>query len=252
MRLTKIPVVLLALASAVSLISGATAASSSPNAKIPIFDKDSYLFNNKWGGNSGLQTIRDQNGEGHLEWAWGNSATSVQGYPSVVRGWHWDTPGFKTHTLPIAVTSPKACSLRSTLKYKLKASGAYDAAYDLWTATGRNLSWQTKPSLEVMVWGEHERVNPAGSPTGTATIGGHNWTVWRGTGPFGGPVVSFVAGSGALHGSLNLMQFVRTAAGPDADPNLRLISTEFGVEVTQGSGSATVQKWTQQRSRSCK
>lgn len=252
MRFVKAPALLLALASAVSLVAGATAASSSPNAKIPIFDKDSYLLNNKWGGTAGVQTIRKQNGQGRFDWEWGDSANSVQGYPSIVRGWHWDSPEFKTRTLPISVTSSKACSLRSVVKYKIQASGAYDAAYDLWAAPDRTVSWQTKPSLEVMVWGERKGVNPAGSPAGTATIGGTKWTVWRGTGPFGGPVVSFVAGPDALHGPLNLMQFVRAAAGSNADRNLRLIGTEFGVEVTQGRGSATVQEWTQQRSRSCK
>lgn len=252
MRLMKIPVTLLALASAVSLVSGTVVASSSPNAKIPIFDKGSYLFNNKWGGNSGFQAIRKQNGQGHFTWDWGNSGTSVQGYPSIVRGWHWDTPGFESHTLPISIASPATCSLRSTVRYDLRASGAYDVAYDLWAATDQTLSWQTHPSLEVMIWGEHQGMNPAGSPEGTVTIAGQQWTVWRGTGAFGGPVVSFVAGSNALRRPLDLMQFMRSAAGPHADRNLRLISTEFGVEVTRGNGSATIQKWTQQRSRSCK
>ncbi|MCE0459772.1 GH12 family glycosyl hydrolase domain-containing protein [Curtobacterium flaccumfaciens] len=250
MQLTKISATLLVLASAATLIPG-TNASSAPNTKIPILDQDSYLFNNMWGGSSGSQSIRSQDGHEGFDWNWGNSSSSVQGYPSIVRGWHWNTPTFTTHALPISVTSSTSCSLRSTLQYNMRASGSYDAAYDLWATTDRTLSWQTHPSLEVMIWGEHQNVHLAGAPDGTVTIAGQQWAVWRGEGAFGGPVVSFVVGSGVLHTPLNLLRFVRAAAGANAEPNLRLVGTEFGVEVTRGAGSTTVRDWVEQRSRSC-
>lgn len=253
MRLKKLATTLLVATSAISMLSGTSPWSTAPNAKFHIFDQDSYIYNNSWGGGTnGEQGIRRKDGHADFKWNWKGSGNSVQAYPSVVRGWHWDSPRFSTHKLPISVASPPSCKLQSKLNYAFNATGSYDVAYDLWAATDRNLSWRTHPSLEVMIWGEHQDANPAGTPVSTVSIAGHDWTVWKGSGAFGGPVVSFVSDRDALRHPLDLMQFVREAAGANVDSRLRLISTEFGVEVEHGVGSATIRDWSERRSASCR
>ncbi|MBT1543013.1 MULTISPECIES: GH12 family glycosyl hydrolase domain-containing protein [Curtobacterium] len=252
MLITKTVALIITAASALNLVAGTAQASSDAGAKIPVYNDGSYIYNNMWGSDgAGRQTIRKRQERALFEWNWPGTTKNVKGYPSIVRGWHWDTPKLHNGLLPIHVSSPSSCALRSKVGYEVKAVGSYDVAYDLWASTSPNLSWQTHPTLEVMIWGEHEGTTPAGSPVGKARIAGRVWSVWKGDGAFGGPVVSFVSDNSALRGQLDLMQFMRLAAGQGADPALRLVGTEFGIEVDNGSGSATVHHWVEQRSSTC-
>jgi hypothetical protein len=115
---------------------------------------------------------------------------------------------------------PKAVSALGTVQTSWTwaangASGAYNAAYDVWFST----SSAGDPSLSapsggyLMVWLYKPTANsPIGSMIKSATIGGQDWNVWYGNNSSNGkPCVSYVAQQNLNSLSFDLNQFIQDA-----------------------------------------
>jgi hypothetical protein len=100
-------------------------------------------------------------------------------YVAFVRGCHFGTCSTSSGNIPkqvSAITSaPSSFSVTPP-------SGNWDASYDIWfntsmpsASTGRN------NGLEMMIWLNSNGVQPIGSRTATATIGGLTYEVWNGS-----------------------------------------------------------------------
>jgi hypothetical protein len=96
-------------------------------------------------------------------------------YPAIYLGCHYSncSPGFS----PRQISSFSAANSSISLTYP--NSGTWDAAYDIWLNADTNVSGVQ--DTEIMIWLNHTgSVQPVGGQSGSANVGGRNWTVWTG------------------------------------------------------------------------
>jgi len=176
--------------------------------------QDYIVQNNEWGSTAG-QTITYGPGTNFKVTV--QNGTGVGGapasYPSIFIG---ANGGRSTAGSGL----PKAVSALGTVQTSWTwaangASGAYNAAYDVWFST----SSAGDPSLSapsggyLMVWLYKPTANsPIGSMIKSATIGGQDWNVWYGNNSSNGkPCVSYVAQQNLNSLSFDLNQFIQDA-----------------------------------------
>ena len=112
----------------------------------------------------------------------GNTSGAPLSYPSVFIGSNNDrtTDG---SNLPIQVSAIQSVETSWTWS-DAGVSGEYNAAYDVWFSTSPS---GENDAIMLMVWlYDPPAANPAGSQSGTATIGGVNYTIWQ-----SGSVISY-------------------------------------------------------------
>ncbi len=134
-------------------------------------------MNNRWGTSAtqcinvtsnGFQIVQ-QDGTGNL------SGAPVS-YPAIYNGCHYSNCSPGTN-LPMQISTIGSANTSVTVTYP--GSGTYDAAYDIWLNDTTNVTGVQK--TEIMIWLNHTgSIQPIGSQTGSANLGGHSWAVWTG------------------------------------------------------------------------
>ncbi|MCX5424029.1 hypothetical protein [Streptomyces sp. NBC_00078] len=176
---------------------------------------DGYmLYNNIWGSGAGSQCI------------WANSGTNW----GVVAN-HPDTGGIKSYPNSDKVINKSITSLRSlssSYNVSVPSSGAYETAYDI---------WDTNHKYEIMLWmNKTGAVGPLGTSQGNATLGGHTWTVYKGSNG-SNDVFSFVRTSNSSSGTVDvlpILKWIKDTKGWFGDVTMG--DFQFGFEITSSSG----------------
>ncbi|WP_377270977.1 cellulose binding domain-containing protein [Peterkaempfera sp. SMS 1(5)a] len=192
--------------------------------------------NNRW-GTSATQCINVTSSGFQLTQADGSVATNgaPKSYPSIYNGCHYANCSPGTN-LPAQIGS--IGSAPSSIAYTYVSNAVYDASYDIWldpTAkkTGVN-------QTEIMIWfNRFGSIQPIGSSTGNATVGGRTWDVWTGNNGSNN-VISFVAPSALSSWSFDVKDFINaTVSRGMAQNSWYLTSIQAGFEPWQnGAGLA--------------
>ncbi|MFD6152797.1 glycoside hydrolase [Streptomyces sp. NPDC060243] len=196
-----------------------------------------YIVQNNAWGTTAPQCV-DQSGDGFtLSRADGSVPTNgaPKSYPSIYAGCHYTncSPGT---VLPKRVSA--IGSAPSRIAYRYTDGAVYDAAYDIWLDPEPKTDGVNR--TEIMIWlNKVGPVQPIGSKTGSTTIAGQNWDVWKGSNG-SNDVVSYVA-PGALAGlDFDVKDFVNGAIAEGlATPEWYLTSVQAGFEPWEnGAGLA--------------
>ncbi|HEU5080589.1 MAG TPA: hypothetical protein VFT72_15360 [Opitutaceae bacterium] len=175
------------------------------------------IYNDVWGGGAGPQTLYvDTNSASapHF-WAWSSqSGNGIKSYPN----------GSKTINKTVTSISSLHGYHNESTSYS-SGTFAYDWAYDCWMPT------------EVMIWTNWVGgVGPWGSLyQSNVSIGGRTWNVYKPGGPW-----SFLATSKYTSGTTDLAAIFKWLVNGGHLPNGTLKNCQYGVEITSGTGTWTV------------
>ena len=210
----------------------------SPTGTIPAGD---YLIqNNEW-NSTATQCVTYTGGT-----AWNVSTAnfnlSTSGppatYPSIYKGCHW---GLCTSNSGLPIQVGNLGSATSSWSTTQPGSGAYDVAYDLWFNSTPTTTGQPD-GTEIMIWlNSRGGVQPFGSQTGTANLGGMNWNVWTGN-QTSWKIISYVLNPGGTSfTNLDVKSLINDAVSRGSlNASNYLIDAEAGFEIWQGGqGLAT-------------
>lgn len=196
----------------------------------------SYVVQNNAYNTSG-QCISVDSDAFRITQAPGSVATNgaPKSYPSMFIGCHYGNCSPGTN-LPRQVSA--IGSVPTSISYTYVDGAVYDASYDIWLdptpkTTGVN-------QTEIMIWlNRVGPVQPVGSQTGTVSVDGTDWAVWRGNNGSNN-VISFVAPSAMGGASLNVKDFVGQAINAGfATDSWYLTSVQAGFEPWEnGAGLA--------------
>jgi hypothetical protein len=172
------------------------------------------LYNNIWGSGAGSQCI------------WANSGTNWG-----VNANHPNTGGIKSYPNSKKVINKSITSLGSlTSNYNVTvpSSGAYNTSYDI---------WDTAHKYEIMLWvNKTGAVGPLGSSQGTVSLGGHTWTVYKGTNG-ANQVFSFIRSSNSSSGTVDILPILKWIKDTKHwFGNETIGDVQFGFEITSSSG----------------
>ncbi|MFE2018919.1 cellulose binding domain-containing protein [Streptomyces sp. NPDC059499] len=190
--------------------------------------------NNRW-GTADEQCVNVTANGFTIERAGGSVPTNgaPKSYPSVFNGCHYTncSPGT---ALPERLSS--ISSAPSSITYAFVDNAVYNASYDIWLDPQPKTDGVNR--TEIMIWFNRVGpIQPIGSQTGTASVGGRTWEVWTGSNG-GNDVISFVAPSAISSWTFDVMDFVdQTVARGMAQPSWYLTSVQAGFEPWQnGAG----------------
>ncbi|GHH86991.1 glycoside hydrolase family 12 protein [Streptomyces capitiformicae] len=177
------------------------------------------LYNNIWGSGAGSQCI------------WANSGTSWGVWAN-----HPNTGGIKSYPNSKKVinkTITSLGSLNSSYNVTVPSSGAYNTSYDV---------WDTDYDYEIMLWVNYNgAVGALGDYQGNATLGGHNWNVFKGRvyrsdGTYW-DVFSFLRTADSTSGTVQILpvlKWIKDTKGWMGNETIG--DVQFGFEVTSSSG----------------
>ena len=172
------------------------------------------LYNNIWGSGAGAQTI------------WANSASDWGVWAN-----HPNTGGIKSYPNAKKVVGKKISainSLTSNYSVTVPSSGAYNTSYDI---------WDSNHAYEIMLWvNKTGPVGPLGTSQGTVTLGGHTWTVYKGSNG-SNQVFSFIRSSNSSSGSVDIksiVNWIKNTKGWFGDVTIG--DVQFGYEITSSAG----------------
>ncbi|WP_030933360.1 GH12 family glycosyl hydrolase domain-containing protein [Streptomyces sp. NRRL B-24720] len=176
---------------------------------------DGYtLYNNIWGSGAGSQTI------------WVNSSSNWGVWAN-----HPDTGGIKSYpnakkVVGRSITS--LASLTSSYNVTVPSTGDYNTSYDI---------WDTDYDYEVMLWVNYNGdVGALGTSQGTATLGGHTWTVYKGDNG-SNQVFSFLRTSDSSSGTVNILPILKWIKDTKGWwGNETIGDVQFGYEITSSPG----------------
>ena len=159
--------------------------------------------NNRWGSNAEQCITVTDTGFTITRQA-GSAATdgAPLSYPSVFYGCHYNncSPGT---SLPMQVS--QISSATSSINYTF-ASGTFNASYDIWLDPTPKRNGVNQ--MEIMIWFNRQgSIQPIGSRTDTATIGGRTWEVWTGSNGMNN-VISYVSPSPISSWSFSVLDFI--------------------------------------------
>ena len=119
-------------------------------------------------------------------------------------------------------------SLSSSYNVTVPSSGAYNTSYDI---------WDTDYDYEIMLWvNKTGAVGPLGTSQGNVTLGGHTWTVYKGTNG-ANQVFSFVRTSNSSSGTVNILPILKWIKDTKGwFGNETIGDVQFGFEITSSSG----------------
>ena len=116
------------------------------------------LYNNIWGSGAGSQCIWANSGTNWGVWANHPNTGGIKSYPNAKK--------------VINKTITSLGSLNSSYNVTVPSSCAYNTSYDI---------WDTGYAHEIMLWVNYNGdVGALGTYQGNATLGGHNWNVYKG------------------------------------------------------------------------
>ncbi|MFI0779077.1 hypothetical protein [Streptomyces sp. NPDC021212] len=172
------------------------------------------LYNNIWGSGAGTQTI------------WANSASDWGVWAN-----HPNTGGIKSYPDAKKVVGKKVSainSLTSNYSVTVPSSGAYNTSYDI---------WDSNHAYEIMLWvNKTGAVGPLGTSQGTVTLGGHTWTVYKGSNG-SNQVFSFIRSSNSSSGTVDIksiVNWIKNTKGWFGDVTIG--DVQFGYEITSSAG----------------
>ncbi|MEW1718008.1 hypothetical protein [Streptomyces sp. NPDC093109] len=176
---------------------------------------DNYiLYNNIWGSGAGAQTI------------WANSSSNWGVWAN-----HPNTGGIKSYPNAKKIVGKplnSLSSLRSSYNVTVPSSGAYNTSYDI---------WDSNYDYEIMLWVNYRgAVGPLGTSQGTLTLGGHTWTVYKGSNG-SNEVFSFLRTSNSTSGTVDvlpILKWIKDTKGWWG--NVTVGDVQFGYEITSSSG----------------
>jgi hypothetical protein len=133
-------------------------------------------------------------------------------------------------------------SATSSISYSYPGSGIYDAAYDIWLDPTPKKDAVNKQ--EVMIWFNHQGpIQPVGSKTATATIGGRTWDIWTGNNGMN-DVVSYVAPAPIPSWNFSILDFVKdTKTRGNVTDSWYLTSIQAGFEPWVGGAGLAIKSF---------
>ncbi|MGW4797765.1 glycoside hydrolase family 12 protein [Nonomuraea sp. NPDC004297] len=171
------------------------------------------LYNNIWGGGAGPQTIWANSYSNWGVWANHPNTGGVKAYPNATRYVGRRISALGSVTSQFNVTVPGA--------------GSYATAYDI---------WDTGHAYEIMLWmNKQGAVGPLGSRQTGASVGGHNWDVYRGSNG-SNQVFSFVRTGNTSSGSVDIKAVLNWLRTNGWMGDVTLGDVQFGYEITSSSG----------------
>jgi hypothetical protein len=178
------------------------------------FSSGGYTINNDvWGSGAGPQTIWANSGNNFGVWSNQPNTGGVKSYPHSARDVGRPLSALHSVSSNFNVTRP--------------GSGAYETAYDIWANNN---------AFEIMLWVDKQgAVGPLGSQQTTATVGGHTWTVFKGSNG-SNAVFSFVRTSNTDSGSVDILAVLKWIESRGWFGDVTLGSVQFGFEITSSSG----------------
>ncbi|MFD6025170.1 glycoside hydrolase [Streptomyces griseoluteus] len=237
-----------ALAAALLLAAGSvtalTTATGSAHADAQVCDQfgsvttpGGYVVQNNAWGTSAPQCVT-QAGDGfRLTRADGSVPTNgaPKSYPSIFAGCHYTNCSPGTN-LPKRIGDIGRVPTR--IGYQYVGGAVYDAAYDIWLDPTPKRDGVNK--TEIMIWlNRTGPVQPIGSTTGTVSLAGQTWDVWRGSNGQN-DVISYVAHSSLTGLDFDIKHFIdHTVSRGLATPDWYLTSVQAGFEPWEnGAGLA--------------
>ncbi|MFG3235188.1 hypothetical protein ACGFZG_25990 [Streptomyces antibioticus] len=172
------------------------------------------LYNNIWGSGAGSQCV------------WANSGTNWGVWAN-----HPNTGGIKSYPNSKKVSNKTITSLgslSSSYNVTVPSSGAYNTSYDI---------WDTDYDYEIMLWVNYNgAVGPLGTAQGTVTLGGHTWSVYKGSNG-ANEVFSFLRTSDSSSGTVNILPILKWIKDTKGwFGNETIGDVQFGYEITSSSG----------------
>ncbi|WP_460338939.1 GH12 family glycosyl hydrolase domain-containing protein [Actinoallomurus acanthiterrae] len=118
-------------------------------------------------------------------------------------------------------------SLSSSFNVTVPGSGAYESAYDIWADNN---------AYEIMLWmNKTGAVGPLGSYQTSASVGGHSWSVYKGSNG-SNQVFSFVRSGNTSSGSVDIRAVLNWIKNAGWFGNVTVGNVQFGYEITSSSG----------------
>jgi len=171
------------------------------------------LYNNVWGSGYGPQTIWANSYSNWGVWANHPNTGGVKAYPNASKG--------------VNKRLSALGSARSSFNVSVPGGGAYTSAYDIWC---------NGYTYEIMLWmNKQGAVGPIGSYQTNASVGGHNWNVYRGSNG-SNAVFSFVRTSNTNSGSVDIKAVLNWIRSRGWFGDVTLSTIQFGYEITSSSG----------------
>jgi hypothetical protein len=172
------------------------------------------LYNNIWGSGAGSQCVWANSGTNWGVWADHPNTGGIKSYPN----------SKKVINKPITSIG----SLTSSYNVSVPSSGAYNTSYDI---------WDTDYDYEIMLWvNKTGPVGPLGSPQGSVTLGGHTWSVHKGSNGHN-EVISFIRTSNSSSGTVNILPILKWIKDTKGwMGNETIGDVQFGYEITSSSG----------------
>ncbi|WP_436528989.1 glycoside hydrolase family 12 protein [Actinoplanes sp. HUAS TT8] len=171
------------------------------------------LYNNIWGSGAGPQSIWANSYSNWGVWANHPNTGGVKAYPNASKSVNKKLSALGSATSSFNVTVP--------------GSGAYTTAYDIWADNN---------AYEIMLWmNKTGAVGPIGSLQTSVTVGGHSWSVYRGSNG-ANAVFSFVRTSNTSSGTVDIKAIMNWIKGKGWFGDVTLGNIQFGYEITSSSG----------------
>ncbi|PJE99630.1 glycosyl hydrolase family 5 [Streptomyces carminius] len=193
--------------------------------------------NNRW-GTSATQCINVTDSGFRITQADGSVPTNgaPKSYPSIYVGCHYTNCSPGTN-LPARVDS--IGSAPTGISYNYVSNAVYNASYDIWLDPEPRTNGVNR--TEIMIWlNRVGPIQPIGSQSGTANVGGRTWEVWTGSNGANN-VISFVAPSAIASLNFDVMDFVdETVNRGMAQRSWYLTSIQAGFEPWEGGAGLGV------------
>ncbi|MCX5171845.1 glycoside hydrolase family 12 protein [Streptomyces antibioticus] len=172
------------------------------------------LYNNIWGSGAGSQCVWANSGTNWGVWANHPNTGGIKSYPNSKK--------------VINKTITSLGSLSSSYNVTVPSSGAYNTSYDI---------WDTDYDYEIMLWVNYNgAVGPLGTSQGTVTLGGHTWSVHKGSNG-ANEVFSFLRTSDSSSGTVNILPILKWIKDTKGwFGNETIGDVQFGYEITSSSG----------------
>lgn len=212
---TALTAVLLTMGFAIAAAAPAQAAVWSSTDRWGTWASNGYtLYNNVWGGGYGPQTIWANSTGNWGVWANHPNTGGVKAYPNATK---WS--GKKISALG---------TLSSSFNVTVPTSGvAFTSAYDVWSSDNAH---------EIMLWmNKYGAVGPLGTLQTTATVGGHSWSVYRGSNG-ANQVYSFVRTANTSSGTVDIKAIANWIKSRGWFGDVTIGNVQFGYEITSSSG----------------
>ncbi|MCF4140591.1 hypothetical protein L1856_32735 [Streptomyces sp. Tue 6430] len=181
---------------------------------------DGYtLYNNIWGSGAGSQCVWANSGTDWGVWADHPNTGGIKSYPNAKK--------------VINKTITSLSSLTSSYNVTVPSSGAHNSSYDI---------WDTDHDYEIMLWvNKTGAVGPLGTSQGTVTLGGHTWTVYKGSNG-ANEVFSFIRTSNSSSGTVNILPILKWIKDTKGwMGNETIGDVQFGFEITSSAGGLNFQ-----------